>query len=176
MSAFEIPNNKEAKLICQDPWVSMAITIITLLGIAVYLYKPCSKMSFFRGYLYDNVCTIYLFVSHDCYNAPLKLRELNGLLPAFTLEGQPKAQDMTLLKHSLWDTMNIKWTGTSLSMNHRKVALPENVNIPLWDKVKVRALLSHENVRYNIMIKQGNTWYAPRSEARGLPSISSQEV
>ena len=30
MSAFEIPNSKEAKLICQDPWVSMAITIITI--------------------------------------------------------------------------------------------------------------------------------------------------
>ena len=48
MSAFEIPNTKEAKLICQDPWVSMAITIITILGIIVYLYKTCSKMSFLR--------------------------------------------------------------------------------------------------------------------------------
>ena len=33
LSAFEIPNTKEAKLICQDPWVSMAITIVTILGI-----------------------------------------------------------------------------------------------------------------------------------------------
>ena len=78
--------------------------------------------------------------------------------------------------YHLWDTMIIKWTGTSLYMNHKKIDLSENVNIPLWDKVKVRALLSHENVRYNIMIKQGNTWYAPRNEARGLPFISNQEV
>ena len=37
MSAFEIPNTKEAKLICQDPWVSIAVTFTTILGVAVYL-------------------------------------------------------------------------------------------------------------------------------------------
>ena len=60
MSAFEIPNTKEDKLICQDPWVSMAITIVTVIGIVVYLYKTCSKITFFKGYLYDNVCTVYI--------------------------------------------------------------------------------------------------------------------
>ena len=176
MSAFEIPNSKEAKLICQDPWVSMAITIVTILGVIVYLYRTCSKMTFFKGYLYDNVCTVYLFISHDCYHVPLKLRELNGILHTFTLHGQPKAHNMTLIKHSLWDTMHIKWTGSTLNMNDKRIDLPENVNVPLWDKIKVRALMSHDNARYNIMIKQGNTWYAPRNEGRNLPSISHQEV
>ena len=157
MSAFEIPNTKEAKLICQDPWVSIAVTIITILGVAVYLYKACSKMTFFKGYLYDNVCTVYLFISHDCYHVPLKLRELNGILHTFTLNGQPKSQNMQLLKHTLWDTMSIKWLGTTLNMKSKRIDLPENVNIPLWDRVKVRTLLAHENVKYNIMIKQGNT-------------------
>ena len=60
MSAFEIPNNKEVKLICQDPWVFIAVTIITLLGITVYLYRTCSKMTLFKCYLYDNMCTVYL--------------------------------------------------------------------------------------------------------------------
>ena len=60
MSAFEIPDTKEAKLICQDPWVSMTITIVTMVGIVVYLYKTCSKMTFFKGYLYDNVHCIFV--------------------------------------------------------------------------------------------------------------------
>ena len=168
MTAFEIPNTKEAKLICQDLWVSIAVTTITILGVAVYLYKTCSKMGFFKGYLYDNVCTVYLFISHDCYHVPLKLRELNGILHTFTLNGQPRPQKI-LLKHALWDTMNIKWLGTTLNMKSKRIDLPENVNIPLWDKVKVRALFVHENVKYNIMIKQGNTWYAPevKSETSG---------
>ena len=118
-------------------------------------------MTFFKGYLYDNVCTVYLFISHDCYHVPLKLRELNAILHTFTLNRKPKPQNMQLLKHALWDTMNIKWLGTALNINSKRIDLPENVNIPLWDKVKVRALLAHENVKYNIMIKQENTWYAP---------------
>ena len=176
MSAFEIPNSKEAKLICQDPWVSIAITVVTIVGVVIYLYRTCSKMTFFKGYLYDNVCTVYLFISHDCYHVPLKLRELNGSLHTFTLHGQPKAHNMTLLKHSLWDTLHIKWTGSTLNMNDKRIDLPENINVPLWDKIKVRALMSHDNAKYNIMVKQGNTWYAPRNEARNVPAISHQEV
>ena len=83
---------------------------------------------------------------------------------------------MQLLKHVLWDTMNIKWLGTTLNMNSKRIDLPENVNIPLGDKVKVRALLAHENVKYNIMIKQGNTCNAPRNGIRNLRPIQQEEV
>ena len=100
VSAFEIPQNEEAKLICQDPWVSIAVILITILGIAVYLYRACSKITFFKGYLYDNTCTIYLFLNHECYHVPVKLRELNGLLHTFALGGQLKAQNLQLLKHT----------------------------------------------------------------------------
>ena len=130
MTVFEIPQTKEANLICQDPWVSIAVTVITILGMAVCPYRTCSKMTFFKGYLYNNVCTVYLFISHDCYHVPLKLREINGILHTFTLNGQPKAQNMQLLKHTLWDTMNVKWLGTTLSMNGKRIDLPKNVNIP----------------------------------------------
>ena len=54
MSAFELPQNEGAKLICQDSWVSIAVTLITILAIAVYVYRTCSKMTCFKGYLYDN--------------------------------------------------------------------------------------------------------------------------
>ena len=47
---------------------------------------------------------------------------------------------MTLLKHALWDTMHIKWTGTTLNLNNKGIDLPENINVPLWDKVKSQSL------------------------------------
>ena len=47
MSAFEIPTQREAKLVCQDPWVSIAVTTITIIGVVVYLYKACNRMPFF---------------------------------------------------------------------------------------------------------------------------------
>ena len=43
MSAFEIPNTKEAKLICQDPWVSIAVTTITILGVLCTCIKYAAK-------------------------------------------------------------------------------------------------------------------------------------
>ena len=113
-------------------------------------------MTFFKGYLYDNTCTIYLFLSHECYHVPVK--------HTFALSGQLKAQNLQLLKHTLWDTMHIKWLSTTLNMNGKRIDLPENINIPLWDKVKVRSIMAHKSVKFNIMIKQGNTWYSPKIE------------
>ena len=83
---------------------------------------------------------------------------------------------MQLLKHALWDTINVKWLGTTLNMKSKRIDLPGNVNIPLWDKVKVRALLAHENVKYNIMIRQGNTWYTPRNDIRNTKPIQQEKV
>ena len=70
----------------------------------------------------------------------------------------------------------MRWLGITLNMNGRRIDLPENRNIPLWDKVKVRALTVHKNVKDNIMVKQGNNWYAPRNEVRNLKSIEQEEV
>ena len=114
LSAFEIPGNKEAKFICQDPWVSIAVTIITMVTIIVYLYKACIKMTFFRGYLLDSVCTVYMFLSHDCHHVPIKLRGASGPFHTFVLTGQLRAQNVELIKHILWDTLNIKWINTTL--------------------------------------------------------------
>ena len=61
-------------------------------------------------------------------------------------------------------------------MNGKKIDLPENVNIPLWDKIKVRSIMAHKAVKFNIMIKQGNTWYAPRMEMLNARPISQEEV
>ena len=88
LSAFKIPGNKEAKFIWQDPWVSITITIITVVTIIVYLYKACRKMTFFRGYLLDSACTVYMFLSHDCHHVSIKLRGASGPFYTFALTGQ----------------------------------------------------------------------------------------
>ena len=122
------------------------------------------------------MCTAYLFVSQDCYHIAIKLRELDGLLHTFALNGQLRAQNLQLLRHALWDTLHIKWLNTTLNVNSKKVDLPENVNIPLWDKVKVRSMLSHKAVEFNIMIRQGNTWYAPKIEVPNANSFTQEEL
>ena len=122
------------------------------------------------------MCTVYLFVSQDCYHVPVKLRELNGLLHTFAQNGQLRAKNLQLLRHALWDTLHIKWFNTTLNMKSKKVDMPENVNIPLWDKVKVRSILSYKAVKFNIMIRQGNTWCAPKIEVPNANSLTEEEV
>ena len=172
---FEIPGNKETKFICQDPWVSITVTIITIVTILVYLYKACSKMTFFRGYLLDSACTVYMFLSHDSYHVPVKLRGASGPFHTFVLTGQLRAQNVELIKHILWDTLNVKWINTTLNASGKRIDLPESIDIPLWDKIKVRTIMAHTNVRFNLMIKQDNTWYAPRTETKSIEAIRSQE-
>ena len=58
----------------------------------------------------------------------------------------------------------------------QRIDLPENVNIPLWERGKVRSIMAHKAVRFNVMIEQGNTWYAPRIEMLDARPISQEEV
>ena len=61
-------------------------------------------------------------------------------------------------------------------MNGNRIDLPENVNIPLWDKIKVRSIMAHKSIKFNIMIKQGNTWYAPKIEVANVRALAQEEV
>ena len=35
--------------------------------------------------------------------------------------------------------------------------------------------MAHTNVKFNLMVKQDNTWYAPRTETKGIESLKSQK-
>ena len=35
--------------------------------------------------------------------------------------------------------------------------------------------MAHTNVKFNLMVKQDDTWYAPRTETKGIESLKSQE-
>ena len=61
-------------------------------------------------------------------------------------------------------------------MNGKRIDLPENVNILLWDKVKVRLIMANKSIKFNIMIKQGNKWYAPKIEVANVKPLTQEEV
>ena len=68
---------------------------------------------------------------------------------------------MELIKHTLWDTLNIKWINTTLNANGKRIDLPESINIPLWDKVKVRTLIG--TVYPNIPLSSASLHGHPQS-------------
>ena len=65
-----------------------------MVTIIVYLYKACIEMTFFRGYLLDSACTVYMFLSHDCHHVPVKLRGASGPFHTFVLTGQLSARGL----------------------------------------------------------------------------------
>ena len=36
--------------------------------------------------------------------------------------------------------------------------------------------MAHKSVKFNIMIKQGNTWYAPKIEVANVRPLTQEEV
>ena len=61
-------------------------------------------------------------------------------------------------------------------MTGKRVDLPENVNIPLWDKIRIRSIMAHKAVKFNIMVKQGNTWHASKIEMANAMPLPQEEV
>ena len=98
-------------------------------------------------------CIVVCMVAPHIY-FPLKLKKL--LVIAMT------SQRFTCLRSNVSFFEISKTTG--------------KISMPLWDKVKLRALTAHKHVKYNIMVKQGNTWYAPGNKGRNLSPIQHEGV
>ena len=41
LTGIDIPTNDMTKLVCHDPWVSFIVTLITIVGVVVYVYRSC---------------------------------------------------------------------------------------------------------------------------------------
>ena len=76
---MDIPNNPGAKLKCQDPWVSVLMTVITIIGVVVYLYRSCHHNTLTRGYKFASICELYVILCNSTRHVPLKIGQLCGL-------------------------------------------------------------------------------------------------
>ena len=79
LTVLDIPKNPGAKLICQDPWVSVIMTIITIVGVVVYLYKSCHHKTLTRGYKFASICELYVILCNSTRYVPTKNREVCGV-------------------------------------------------------------------------------------------------
>ena len=68
------------KMMCQDPWLTMAIILIMILGLFVYLIKNCKQLMLIEGYKYANHCTLFLFVSFEDRYVPIRIKSTGGIL------------------------------------------------------------------------------------------------
>ena len=70
-----------------------------------------------------------------------------------------KAENTKLNRHYIWDMLEIDWKEVTVTFNENRINLPRVVTIKLQDKIKVRCLMKREPLLFDLMLKQGITWF-----------------
>ena len=98
---------------------------------------------------------------------PIKLCKTAGSIHLFKIKGTLKTGNIKLNKNYLWDTLEIDLKEVTVTFNDNKIELPKIVAIKMWDKIKVRRLMSREPLIFH-MIRQGITRFNLETE---IPEI-----
>ena len=158
LTVLDIPKNPGAKLICQDPWVSVIMTIITIAGVVVYLYKSCHQKTLTRGYKFASICELYVILCNSTRYVPLKIGKCVGSPFLFTYAHTIPKSKVQLQKQLIWDHVHLHWSNENIRYKDSPIPLKEHVTTKIGDKIRIRNMfLSDFKVMY--MAKQGDTWY-----------------
>ena len=109
-----------------------------------------------------------LFISDIQDYVPIKLCKTAGSIHLFKIKGTLKTRNIKLNKNYLWDTLELNWKEVTVTFNDNKIELPRLIAIRIWDKIKVRRLMSREPLIFHVMIRQGKTWFNLETE---IPEI-----
>ena len=100
-----------------------------------------------------------IFISDVQNYIPIKLCKTAGSIHLFKITGTLRAENMKLIKNCLWDTLEINGKEVTVTFNGNKMDLPRVVIIKHQDKFKVRQLIKREPLLFNLILKQGITWF-----------------
>ena len=109
-----------------------------------------------------------LFISSIQNYVPIKLCKTAGSIHLFKIKGTLNTKNRKLNKNYLRDTLEIDWKEVTVTFNDNKIQLPRIIAIKIWDKIKVRRLMSREPLIFHIMIRQGITLFNLETE---IPEI-----
>ena len=137
-------------------YLGIALTLLSMVIVILLHYR---KSKFCRGHRSSNIVKIVLFISDVQHYIPIKLCKTSGSLHLFKITGTLTSEDIKLNKNYLWDTLEINWDKIKLSFNGNEIKLPKLVTIKMQDKIRIRRMMSRENVNFHMMVKQGMTWY-----------------
>ena len=158
LSGMDILTNSVTKLVCHDPWVSFIVTLITIVGVVVYVYRSCRNMSFLKGHKFASICNVHIIFCNNTRYVPLKIGHYIGSPFLFQYNELPLVENITLHKHCLWDILHVEWDEERIHYKDRSIPLREHLSVPLKDKIRLRWILK-KNYQVMYMVKQGDTWY-----------------
>ena len=139
--ARSIPNEK---VVCSHLLLTVLGSAIAICSALYAAYQVFRSLSWCRRYKNSRCCTIYFFLYHDNYYAPLKIKSLSGHIHMYKMENKLLPGQLMLQKHCLWDTVTINWDNVQILKHDVPVAMPVTVTVPLTHKIKTRNILSTE--------------------------------
>ena len=155
-------SSKETNSKCKTlAYIGIILTVLSLI-IVTFLHYRKSRLC--KGYKFSNVVKIMLFISDIQIYVPIKLCKTAGSIHLFKIKGTLKTGNIKLNKNYLWDTLEIDWKEVTVTFNDNKIELPRIVAIRIWDKIKVRRLMTREPLIFHVMIRQGITWFNLETE------------
>ena len=75
---FLVKNVPNEKVVCSHPLLTVVGSAIAIGGALYAAYQVFRSLSWYRGYRNSRCCTMYFFLYHDDFYAPLKIKSLSG--------------------------------------------------------------------------------------------------
>ena len=149
-------DDQTTPVVCHNVWLSVLFATITVIGIALWLYKNLRKNSFLKGYKFKRTLDLYLIICDNLRYVPIKIRSISGHFYKLHVNNFDEIAEtqLKLVTHLLWDTLTIDWKEIQLKYADEKVSLPTSIVIPLSDKFRLRHLTQLPFDCF-LMVKQG---------------------
>ena len=100
-----------------------------------------------------------LFISDIQYYVPIKLCKTSGSIHPFIITGMLVPENVQLKQNYIWDIIKIDWKEVNVTFNGNRIYLPKSVTIKFRNKFKIRYMMKREPLLFQIMLKQGFTWF-----------------
>ena len=154
---FLARQNQNEKVVCSHPYLTALGSAIAIFGALYAIWQVFRSLSWYHRYRNSRCCTMYFFLYHDDFYAPLKIKSLSGHIHMYKMENKLLPSQVTLQKHFLWDTVTINWDNVQIFKHDVPVAMPVTVTVPLTHKIKTRNIMRTE-FEVQVTLKKGDDW------------------
>ena len=116
-----------------------------------------------------------LFISNATIYVPIKLCRISRSIHLFRIRGRLTIENVRFKRYWNWDVLKIDWNNIGMMLNGNDIELPSSVVIPLRDKFRARKLFRRQSLFFDVMLKQGKTWFTVDHNDRN-PSIDNSHA
>ena len=147
----------------QDTIAHILILHLLILALVVFVILKSWRLKFCRGHLFSNAVKIMLFILGVQYYVPMKLCRTAGSIHLFKTMWTWTPENIKLKQNWIWNVTELDWEEIIVTLNGNNINLPNLVAMKFRVKFKIRHIVKENPCLFNIMLKQGITWFTVAS-------------